>query len=488
MKPADQLETIPYWQADPADWLETNFYIPELSGPIRLVPYQKAVLREAHRQDAAGRFVYNLVIWSDIKKSAKSSIAAAVALYRGFANEWGSVKIVANDLKQADSRVAYYLRRAVTLNPAMKSTVKQINYKTTLPNHTIIEAVPVDPGGEAGGNDDLIIFSELWAARNKAVQQMWTEMTLSPNKFGYSQRWVETYAGYTGESPLLEQLYEQGIRGQRLDLSFADEAGYHDLTDLEIYAAGGMLCFWNTRPRCPWQTEEYYASEAVTILPDEFQRIHRNQWVSSTAKFVPDEWWEVCAGTLPAFSQNEPMILALDAGISDDCFGIVGVSRNYVRYSQKWTPPVNGKIDFQGTVDEPGPEREVERLCKTYNIKEVRYDPHQLHDMATRLANKLRVPFVEFSQGEDRLRSDKQLYDKIRDKRIIHNGDPDLTEHISNANAKKENEKLRIVKRTEKLKIDLAVALSMAAYEDPGEKKTVPGILMHGSAKMKLPR
>ena len=38
------------------------------------------------------------------------------------------------------------------------------NYKTSLPNNTIIEAIPIDPAGEAGGNDDLIIFSELWAA------------------------------------------------------------------------------------------------------------------------------------------------------------------------------------------------------------------------------------------------------------------------------------------------------------------------------------
>lgn len=105
---------------DPVGWIEENFYIPELGGPIELFPYQRAALREAYRQDAEGRFIYNIILWSDIKKSAKSSIAAAVALERARRLEWASVKIIANDLKQADSRVAKYFRRALELNVAFE--------------------------------------------------------------------------------------------------------------------------------------------------------------------------------------------------------------------------------------------------------------------------------------------------------------------------------------------------------------------------------
>src|SRR3990172_11609540 len=193
---------------DPIQWIQSEFYIPELSGPIQLYPYQIATLRESQAKDAEGNFKYNLVVWGDIKKSAKSSVAAAIALYRAFHVRWGSVKIIANDLKQADSRVAFYLRRAIELNPRM-TNIKQANYKTTLPNHTTIEAIPIDPAGEAGGNDDFICFS---------------------------QRWVETYAGFSGESPILERLYERGIKGEKLDLSYTDSVGaYYDLADLEVY-------------------------------------------------------------------------------------------------------------------------------------------------------------------------------------------------------------------------------------------------------------
>lgn len=490
--------------AHPVHWIETHFYIPELGGPMRLAPYQRAALREAYRRDQDGRFIYAAVVWSDIKKSAKSSIAAAVAMHRAQATDWGSIKIVANDLKQADSRVAFYFRRALELHPGYEDgrDYRKVNYKIAFPNHTAVEAIPIDPGGEAGGNDDLIIFSELWAARHKAMQQMWTEMTISPTKFGHSQRWIETYAGYRGESPILEQLYDQcvepdpdkraakGIR--KLDLSYEEDGRFHDLRDLEIYAAGDILCLWNTRPRLPWQTADYYASEAAILTSGEFERVHRNAWGSSTDKFVPDGWWEACAGELPTFTPRTPMVLALDAAVSGDTFGVVGSSgrkgHTYVRYANAWRAPEDGKIDYLGTVEQPGPEREVVRMCATNNVSEVRYDPYQLHDMATRLARGvpvdtlgnivpvaeahriLKINMVEFTQGVQRLKADKQLHDRIRERRVTHQNNPDLNEHMRNANQKADDGRLRIVKRSESLPIDTAVALSMSSYEAEAEK------------------
>lgn len=519
-----QQETEAELLRDPVRWIETHFYIPELEGPIQLYPYQKAVLREANRRDAAGRYVYNLILWSDIKKSAKSSIAAAMAMYRARATKWGSVKIIANDLKQADSRVAYYFRRSLELHPDYEQgqNYRKAHYKISFDdNHSAVEAIPIDPGGEAGGNDDLIIFSELWAARHKAIQQMWTEMTIPPNKFGHAQRWVETYAGFRGESPILEQLYERCVEPdpikraekgiEQLDLSYTDADGrFHDLRDLEVFAVDGILCLWNTRPRLPWQTADYYAAESAILIPTEFSRIHRNDWASSTSKFVPDGWWEACEGTLPKFRRRDPMIIAMDAAVSGDTFGVVGTTtrknHSYVRYANAWRAPQEGKIDYQGTVEAPGPEREVVRLCFFHNVSEVRYDPYQLHDMATRLAGgvyvdangnicekskavrKLKINMVEFKQGEPRLKADKQLYDKIRERRITHDGTPDLETHVKNANQKSDNGRMRIVKRSESLPIDLAVATSMSSYEEEPEQPKKANTLAQGKTKGWQPR
>ena len=444
---------------DPIAWIESEFYIPELQGPMTLDPYQQAVLREAYRLDAQGHFVYSVVVWSDIKKGAKSSIAAATVLERARRLTWGSIKIVANDLKQADSRVAFYARRAIELNPRLthRVKVKPSGYHMEFDNRTRVEAVPVDPKGEAGGNDDLIVFSELWAANQTAAQRMWTEMTLSPTKYGQSQRWVETYAGFSGESPLLEQLYQTGVvEGRQLDLG---------IPGLEVYAndTARMLVLWNTQPRLPWQSPEYYAQEAAVLTPHEFARVHRNQWVTSENVFVQPEWWDACTGDIPVFDPHTPVVIGMDAGVTNDCFAIVGVSRVgdqvYVRFVRVWKPPKGGAIDFAE------PERALRDLKTQYNVVQVAYDPYQLHDLATRLRRYGVAWFREFSQGQDRLIADKNLYDAIRDRRITHDGNPELSDHMRHANAKTEGDKLRIVKRAEHLKVDAAVALSMAHSE-----------------------
>lgn len=468
------------WKADPVSWIEDNFRIPETPNHrLQLGEYQKRALREALRRDEkTGRLVYSLVVWSDIKKSAKSTIAAAVALYRAMQVTYGQIYLVANDLDQADSRVGYYLRRGITLNPEFSSKIKMnsSSYKVILPGGTFIQSIPIDPSGEAGSNADHIVFSELWGAHEEAKERMWTEMTLSPTKYGESQRWVETYAGFSGQSVLLERIYTTAM--QQCSRKWPDLEVF---TNEEI----GFFCMWNTEPRLPWQTKEYYASEAIALTDSEFRRVHRNQWVSPTESFIPIEWWDECLGDVPPLEPGEQVVVALDAAVSGDCFAIVGVSRRYrvvttangkkvkqyviiPRFVRKWQPKPGRKLEYtnvRNPDDRDYPEGEVRHLRRTLNVVQYPYDPYQLHHFCTTLMQKGLGWFKSFDQGGRRLLSDKGLYDLIRDKNIINDGNPDLREHLMNADAKKDNEKLRIVKRSDVLKVDLAVALSMASYE-----------------------
>lgn len=468
---------------DPADWIEENFWIPELKGPIQLEPYQREALREALRRDENGNFIYSTIVWSDIKKSAKSTICAAVVLYFAMHTTWGEIYMIANDLKQADSRVAKYFRRALDLSPDFKRNKdwSQRGYMMTIKEtRTTVEAIPIDPSGEAGSNADLIQFSELWGAHEDAKQKMFAEMTLSPTKHGQSLRWIESYAGYTDESELLYSLYDRGINNGEVvwpDKLFHSNFG--DPTPLNLKREGRMLCLWNQEPRCPWQTKEYYSEEEKLLLPGEFLRMHRNQWVTSIETFVPIEWWDDCrVDELPEVDPKTPMIVALDAGISNDPFAMVMVHRHptekeavVLKYAKRWLPPKGGKLNFQGTEESPGPELELERLMKEYNVIQVVYDPYQLEDLAGRWRRKRVTWMFAFDQGTRRLKSDSMLRDKIRGKTIIHNGDfPDVRQNILNANAKissedLEDRKIRIVKKTKDKKVDLTVALAMATFE-----------------------
>lgn len=467
-------------------WIERNFYIPEtrddpkLKGRIGLVEYQKDAIREALSRDASGKLKYSIVVWSDIKKSAKSSIAAAVNLYRAMHTDWGELYVIANDLKQADSRVAHYLRRAIQLNPAFKGKFRMTGYRIGCPSGSYIEAIPIDPSGEAGTNADMITTSELWGANEEAKENMWSEMTLSPTKYGQSQRWVESYAGFAGESMLLYSLYETGVKNGRMlwpDKLYPVTDGEPSPLELFVNEEAGMLCLWNTQPRCPWQTKEYYKAEMQILAPNQFQRMHRNQWTSSTETFVPMAWWDSCnrIAEFPQIDQlRHPCVIALDAAVSDDTFGMWMGCRHPTNredvltlYANKWQPKPGHKLDFQGTDENPGPEKELRRLIKEYNVVQVCYDPYQLHDLSTRLKKEGLAWFKAFNQGTDRLLSDSQIRDLIRDRRMWHRGEVDLRDHIQNADAKidTEDHKIRIVKRADRLKIDLLVAMSMGSYE-----------------------
>jgi phage terminase large subunit-like protein len=470
----------------PVSWIEKNFLIPEtrkdpdLRGHMVLQDYQRDAITEALSRGQDGNFKYSIIVWSDIKKSAKSTIAAAVNLYRANYSDFGEFYVIANDLKQANSRVSHYIRRAIQLSPKMKSGWHVQGYTITSPSGARIEAIPIDPSGEAGSNADQMTWSELWGANEKAKQNMWAEMTLSPTKYGQSFRWVESYAGWAEESELLYSLYEMGTRQGRMlwpDRLYPVIGGEPAPLELYVNEAAGMLCLWNTMPRCPWQTPQYYASEAQSLQPNQFQRIHRNQWVSSTDTFVPMEWWYSCGrrpDEWPNLPKDYPMIVALDAAVSGDCFGLTMGCRHpeqhdavMFEYAQKWVPPKQGKIDYQGSEASPGPERVLRRLIGQYNVIEVAYDPYQLHDMATRLKQEHLAWFRPFSQQTERLIADSAFRDMIRDRRIWHRGEADLAEHINNADAQedKEDRKLRIVKRAEKLKVDLAVCGSMMTRE-----------------------
>jgi len=467
-------------------WIKRNFYIPEtkndpkLKGRIGLQPYQEDALREALAVDENGNFKYSIIVWSDIKKSAKSTIAAAVNLARAWHTEYGEFYVVANDLKQADSRVAHYLRRAVQLSPGLKKECRVVGYRTMLPNGGFIEAVPIDPSGEAGSNADQITFSELWGANEKAKQHMWSEMTVPPTKYGRSFRWVESYAGFIEESKLLYSLYDLGVNKGRMlwtDKLYPVTDGEPAPLELYVNDDAGMLCLWNTKPRCPWQSAAYYRSEEKLLLPNEFQRVHRNQWVSSTETFIPMELYDRCnrANEWPQIDfRTHPMVISVDAGISSDTFSVWMGCRHPVYkddvvkvYSRKWEAK-KGVIDFQGTAENPGPEMEILRLIKEYNVTWLTYDQYQLHDMMQRLKKMGLTIIKKFGQENLRLVSDTQLRTLVRERRYWHRGEPDDREHFQNANAlinsEKDDNKLRIVKRSEDLKIDLAVAASMGSY------------------------
>lgn len=481
---------------DVGTWAENHYFIADTQEPIVLMPHQKAILRYALARGQDGRFRFNTVIYSCPKKSGKTAIAGLVAQWA--AETWGrygEILCIGNDADQARERAFKNIRESIELSPGYiqrieavpgrwKLSSKQIRCLST---GTIVKAIATDYQGEAGANPILTVWTELWGFIQKASLRFWAEMAPSPTRPA-SMRWIETYAGYEGESQLLWNLYETVVlQGRQLTAgelnalgAFGEAPNPSDLVPCWVNESARMFAYWDQGQmarRMPWQLgeagNEYYASEAATQTPQQMTRLHDNKWISAESSFIEMVWWDACEKPLPLRAgEQTPLVVALDASVTGDCFGIVGVSRDpdqleppgvAVRFARKWNPPASGKGINYAEI-----EAFVRQIYATFNVVEFAYDPYQLHDMAMRMTNAGIGWWRKFGQGEERLIADKNLYDLIVQRRIRHDGDGALREHIANCNAKQaadEDTRLRIIKKAESRKIDLAVCLSMAARE-----------------------
>ena len=479
-------------------WAESNFYIEETEAPITFEPYQAALLRHIFTRNDEGRFPYTTILWSQPKKSGKTTIAAIVVRWAAeFWGKYGEVLCVGNDAKQAKERGFMKCAVSVELTPGFIKGRRELPDKwrllTTemqcLTSGTKVKAVATDYQGEAGANPSLIVWTELWGFIHTAALRFWAEMAPSPTKPD-SITWIETYAGYEGESELLWQQYEAIVKnGRQLTAEeigavgcFEEAPNADSLVPCYVEEVSGAFAFWDegtVARRMPWQNGElgrrYYAGEARRQTPSQMTRLHGNEWVSAESEFVDIVLWDLCTNPLPLVDRDGvkfdgPLVVALDAGVSNDSFGLVATSRDpdrpddgvAVRLVHEWKPPKGGYVDFALV------EKAIRELCTEFNVTEIAYDPYQLHDMCTRLHNEGVGWFRKFGQIQERLTSDKGLLDLIMQRRIRHDGDLRLRQHITNCNAKQaanEDTRLRLIKKSESRKIDLAVALSMAAQE-----------------------
>lgn len=439
--------------------------------------------------------------------SGKTEVGGIVARYAAEEmDRYPEVYAVANDRDQAMERTYSAVRRSYELTPGYDrknrilpgiARVTDVEAKI-LTTNGVIRTVSLDAKGEAGANPVCSVWSEIWGFDNKPARLLWDEMTPALTRKN-SFRYVESYAGIDPDSELLLELYTKGVlegrqvtagelaqvTGEPVDV-FAECHSPSDLVPLWVNEEAALVVYWDTGPRArrmPWQigerAEAYYRTEAESLTPESFKRVHLNEWVGATSAFVDASWWAACANPhippLKSGSSVPELVIAADGAVSGDCTALVAVSRHptapnevVVRYCKAWTPPVGGKLDYSLTI-----KPELARLCREYNVLTVVYDPYQLHDLMTEMRKEGFSRFLEFNQGKQRMEADKGLYDLIKGRRIHYNPDPAmggdvLTQHVHNSaskQGKQEDTKLRIIKKSEKLKIDLTITVSMSAYE-----------------------
>ncbi|GAG10968.1 unnamed protein product, partial [marine sediment metagenome] len=265
------------------------------------------------------------------------------------------------------------------------------------------------------------------AYETESHRRMWTEMTIPPTQRN-PLKCIFTYAGYKATAVLLWELYESIVlEGEPVPelIDIVDDKGRP-----VCWQKGKMFAYWDTVPRMPWQTKEYYEKQAKTpgMRPQEFLRLHRNKWATTEDPFIPIDWWDeaVARGekiglvgpvTLTPDSPiaKYPLTLSVDAAAKYASTSLTAIywdiqrGRVGLAYHKTWEPDPTEMFDFDKTVG-----AHIELLKKKgLIIRQIVYDPRFLHQTMVRLKQKgYRV--IEYAQSNKSLALASQaLYDAL---------------------------------------------------------------------------
>lgn len=237
-------EKLKRWKRDPIAFIREVLINPETDKPFELYPAQERFLRAAFTITAAGRLPHPELVFSAPKKSGKTAAAAIATIYVivCLGGQYAEAYCVANDFEQAQGRVFQAIARIIEASPLLKPSAKITQSKIEFPSTgASISAIASDYTSAAGANPTLTVFDELWGYVSERAHRLWDEMVPVPTR-KVSGRLTVTYAGFEGESDLLEGIYKRGLEGDEIAPS--------------LYRSPGLLMAWHHELVAPWQTPE----------------------------------------------------------------------------------------------------------------------------------------------------------------------------------------------------------------------------------------
>jgi phage terminase large subunit-like protein len=456
-------ELVTHWrEAGPIEWAEGEYgWIGIDRMPIRLEPWQRAVSQAwwDHRED-----ITTLAI-SNIKKTGKTFIDAVLLAWRWLALP-GEHFAVGNDFDQSASRqfqeISEMVRRNEYLRRNTKATARQLIFT---PTGSTITALAVDAAGNAGANHLTASHTEAWGIIYEGGIRAYEELTPPPGLlYGLpALRICDSYAGYESESNTWHSLVDRGLKGERI----SDE--------WPIFIDGGLMIFHmdgiEAQKRCfrgkPEQAAVYYAEQSASLRPGTFQRLHENKRATGSEAFIQLEDWDKCVDLnhRPMLSSyDQRLFVGVDASIKHDSAAVVAVYHDYgsskivLAKHRIWQPSSHDPLDLDGTIGDF-----LRDLSRNYGLSDIRYDPFQMHDLSTRLRSE-GLPMTEYPQSVPNLTSMGQnLYELVKGGNLVIYPDDYMRTCASHTVALQSSRGWRIAKEKTSFKIDVIVALAMAA-------------------------
>ena len=436
--------------------------------PLHLRDWQQDLIRHVFAGDEDG-YRHRISLIGMPRKNGKSALGSVFGLYSLVLGARGAeVYSVAAEKEQA--RIVFAdAKRMVEASPELTGITKLYRDAIELPKAgSVYRVLSAEAYSKEGLNPSATIFDELHAQPSR---ELFDVMSLAMGARGRLATLIAiTTAGVkadtTGQDSIAYNLYQYGqkvARGEVDDPTFfmawweaAPEADHREPQTWKDSNPGfGDIC----------SAEDFDSAVKRTPEP-EFRTKRCNQWVSSALGWLPTGTWDSCAGETSL--EGKDYILGLDGSFSGDAtvvtystiedipqVGIVGAWEKDVQiHDDTW------RVDVLEVED-----RIREFVKHNPNVKEIACDPFRWTRTMQVLAEE-GYPIVEYPSTNARrmVPACQKFYDAVVDKKLIHDGNPLLARHLSNAVVKVDQLGPRIVKenRASQRRIDAAVAVVLA--------------------------
>ena len=430
-------------------------------------PWQRQFLNELFlRKWPSGDLVYDRALLGIGRKNGQSTLSAELALYGLIGMGEASPEVYAGAAAKDQAGIVFnQSKQFVESSPLLMDWLKPQRNVILCPNNKgIFKVLSADGGLQMGLNPNMVVIDELHEHKNRSL---WDAMTTADLARENPLVIAITTAGFDRDSVCFEQyeygldlLQNGGIEAMRREgflfwwygVPFEENGQPVDYRDQS---------YWGMANPSSWITNERLERYQRRMPENVFRRLHLNQWTESEEAWIKAWEWDACRGK-PIWDNRAPTWMAIDIGGRRDASAIV------------WAQWHGDKLHIGQELLIPTDERKysLEESQNTLakwarvhtQLKEVAYDPWQFQVAAEQMENR-GMPMVEFPQMDSRMGpASETLSQLIGEKRIVHDGNPDLRKHVLAAVAvPTERGGWKVSKKKSLERIDGCVALVMCA-------------------------
>lgn len=409
--------------------------------PLVVEDWQRDFLREAFEVGADGHRIYTEILLGIPRKNGKSALSAGLGHYLLTSDGEHGAEIISAAGSRDQARVVHDVARTMAKkSPRLAKLTKVLRSEIQGPRESTWKVVSSSADLQQGSNPHGSIIDEYHVHKSDAL---YNALAAGVGARENPMLLTITTAGANLGSPL-GQLYTQALR-------LPDVERPSPFLTIARDRDAGFLMYWFGLPDdydgeidsddvlngcnpASWITPEFLRKQLAkpSMRETDFRRYHLNQWVQDDGDGITPEMWDACYSPDAVIPDGARAWSATDLAFTGDWAAHViaaEVDGRIVLEGMGWAPPDDKsmEIDIRATVD-----GYAMSVAQRLQMQQMAFDDWNARLLMQDVASR-GLPTMTWSMKASFMCPASQTFlEAVKTRRIAHNGDPILRQHVLN--------------------------------------------------------